>query len=978
MKSSLLPAILMATVTSINAQQFIADGRFPLAVLPVRTKDVAAAVKSLNGTWKINTSDDGDIWQNDFAEWKNVTVPGEPAMQGFSIKSDKEFYYKKDISIPADAKNKTILIRFNGVYSYARVFVNGHFVREHFGGFTAWDADITSRVEPGKNVTVYVGVTDRMDDISYASGYAKHCIGGILRDVQLIILPQKYINRLYVQTELKNDFKQANLLFTISANKVLTSGKISLQIVNPYGKKILKQPRIVALNNDSDTKFSITINDPVLWNDEQPFLYMIQGELLNDGMPEEVIHQNIGIREVKIVGNRVEVNGQSVKLRGVCRHDMKPLSGRSSSRYYDSLDVTLAKEANMNFIRTSHYPPSQDFLEFADKLGLYVEEETAICFVNDWRTGGYKILGETSDDSAFTSRYLGQLSEMVDRDRNHPAVIIWSIGNESNYGSNFQKEYDFIKSVDLTRPVSWTWPSTAIKENKRCFDIAVSHYPNYNGSESENFGLPYKNMEHEKYPLLSDEWAHVPCYCTTLLKEDPGIGDFWGRSLDSMWTKRFDVQGNLGGAIWGMIDETFFLPDSVVGYGPWGIVDVWRRKKAEFWNTKKAYSPIKILQTNFQDRKEKNYIVIPVKNRFDHISLNQIRMKIIQEGNTVYQPLPALKPHEEGEIKILLKEHNKPVFLQFFDSKNNLIDEELISTGRGEVDITVKNNLVWEISQNDSIISLKQNKLNIQLKKLTGQLLGLIENGQMILAGNPKLLVHIPDTEENPFNAKSESTSEDMVIYDSRININDPKNVVVESSGFVNSFPFSMKINYNANGTVHVDYLIDSIKKKTLQIGVSFLLDEAIDEIKWKRNGYWTTYPDGHLSGNEGSAMKRNNVQEPYRLKPTVEIAKSMNDYYLNQTTIQENAKFFATESYRATKENIISLKLFANGKEEIDLFSNGTKATKMNLDKHGQQELQVLGKWDYWSLAWGNYEGSENANSTFKGDAEIRITTTK
>ena len=162
--------------------------------LPVCMKGVRQPVLLLNGTWdfKYSTED----------SWTTIQVPGEVAMQGFAIEHDKPFFYRKDFTIPSDYAGKRIILRFDGVYSHAKLSVNGKFIREHHGGFTRWETDITSFVSIGKKNKIELEVTDRLDEISYASGYAHHPIGGILRDVTLFALPESYIYNVKVETPL--------------------------------------------------------------------------------------------------------------------------------------------------------------------------------------------------------------------------------------------------------------------------------------------------------------------------------------------------------------------------------------------------------------------------------------------------------------------------------------------------------------------------------------------------------------------------------------------------------------------------------------------------------------------------------------------------------------------------------------------------------------------------------------------------------
>ncbi len=959
-----------------KAQQFIAADRSPLAVIPAYTAGIEQAVKSLNGTWEINMNPGKEVWNSGTGIWKKVQVPGEPAMQGYQVSNDKEFFYRTTLSIPESARGKTLLIRFNGVYSYARVFVNGHLVREHFGGFTAWDADITPYAEPGKQTTVYIGVTDRADDISYASGYAHHPIGGILREVQLLIVPKDYINRFYVRTDLSGDFKQAILVFNVAKKQLTAGDKIRFQLFDAEEKPVFSQNQSFDLKDNGSGSYSVKIENPVLWNQEQPYLYTLKAELMSQGTAEETIEQKIGFRKVEVDGKRLLVNGQPVKLRGACRHDLHPILGRSTSRYYDSLDVALAREANVNFIRTSHYPPSQDFLEFADKMGLYVQEETAICFVNDWREGVYKKFGESYNDTAFTSRYLGQLSEMIDRDRNHPSVIMWSIGNESTYGTNFQKEYDFVKSVDLSRPVSWSWPATAIKENKRCFDIAVAHYPSYDGKDIENFGLVYKNMEHADFPLLSDEWAHVPCYNLTLLRDDPNVKDFWGRSLDSMWSLRFDVPGNLGGAIWGMTDEIFHLPDTVTGYGPWGFIDVWRRKKVEFWNTKKAYSPVKVTEIKWKMSNTDLIAQIRIKNRFNHLSLNSITLKVTKGKESSFVTLPDIMPHQETVIPVTIGEkESAQLLLQFYDADNNLIDEELTMPLMASfmMDVPVEQN--WIVLKNGGQTELRYEDLFISLNETTGQITKVTMKGETILNGSPAVIINKPKSPD-AFKETEGICSGAYRVTGATIDTSDKGCITVRSTGYVSNYPVKMTSSFYPSGTISISYEADSLPSYTWQVGLAFPVTASIDEISWNRKGYWSTYPNHHLSANEGKALRITPVTEDYRVQPKYDIPQGMHDYYLTGTITPENAYMQGSEAYRATKENITAYELLSAGKTKLSVTSDGHQAAKMKLLPTGAQELLVLDKWDYWSIAWGNYGGSRNAVARVEGKVVVRLVT--
>lgn len=951
-------AFLLLLSNAVQAQDYMAGGRQSLPPLPAATKGVSNAVTSLSGNWQIN----------DGLHETTIAVPGEPAMQGIRIEHNKPFTCRRNITIPKEAANKAVFLRFNGVFSYARVWVDGHFLREHYGGFTAWECDITPYATAGKTVQLTVEVTDRTDDISFASGYAHHPIGGILRDVQLLIRPALHISKMYARTKLSPDLRSAGLSVETALNKPAGNATISWTLTAPDGTNIQGQ-KIIFKPGEKNRTATIKLPRVKTWTAEAPHLYKLTLTLYENGVPVETITEKTGFREISIRNkNELLVNGMPVKLRGACHHDMHPLLGRSTNRAQDSLDVLLAKEANLNFIRTSHYPPSQDFLEFCDRYGIYVQEETAVCFVGQDRGGDYNKFSSSQNDTAYTSRYLGQLSEMIDRDRNHAAVIMWSIGNESSYGSNFQQEYDFVKRIDPSRPVSWSWPAIALKEGKRCFDIAVGHYPVYNGKGGDMGGID-QHMLHPDYPLLSDEWAHVACYNTGLLKYDPNTKDFWGRSMDTTWMNRFDVPGNAGGAIWGMIDETFHLPDTVTGYGPWGIVDVWRRKKAEFWNTKKAYSPIRITTWAFPSAGTGDVLQIPVKNRFDHTNLSEIVCQVSSAGKKFRVRLPGIAPHDTGTISLDTKNLSVPsALLQFYSAGGQLIDEEMIAWGPHPAVTLPSASGTWTATPTpggDKLFS--SGHLSFKERKKEGTPDSIFNGNSAVTTGMPDIAINIPqhwdafkNTEGNFSGPTTVTQCTVRVTGNSR---------TYHLTGINGKYPVTLEMTMHPSGLIEVAYEADSIPLHTWETGIKIPLPAAMDQITWTREGYWSTYPEGHLSAIRGTAKKNTGAVYHYQQKPLSAPAEDMTDYYLAGTTNEAKAAMGASESYRAKKENI--REYIVTGKNQpgsIKVISDGKQAAKMQVEEDGKQWLIISDKWDYWSLSWGNYQGAANTSHKIKG----------
>ena len=949
----------------------------------------------LSGTWQFRYSPD--------SKWDKIQVPGEPAMQGYAIEHDKPFTYRKSFTVPADYAGKHTILRFDGVYSHARLFVNGTFVREHHGGFTRWETDVTPFVRPGKKNEIRLEVTDRLDDISYASGYAHHPIGGILRDVTLFALPETCLYDFYAETHLDAAYEDAVLKIGYSS-PVAGGAEVAYTLTEPSGRHYLLAQSRFPLEEGGNMN-ELPVKNPLKWDAEHPNLYTLTVTLSKDGKEIGRFDRRIGFRDVKIEKDRMLVNGMPVKLRGACRHDIHPTLGRTTTAELDSLDVILFKRSNMNFVRTSHYPPTERFLEYCDRYGIYVESETAVCFVDTYRQKNYAP-GKTQDSAEFTPRYLSQCREMVKSFRSHPSILFWSIGNESVYGTNFQQCWDWVKATDKTRPVIFSYPGS-VGEKKPVYDILSMHYQDVNGNLNQ-WNRSTRGFQGEGIPALFDEWAHPACYTYATLQEDPNIREFWGHSIERMWSGLFDAPGGLGGAIWGYVDETFMLPEpkvgtafwkefartakpedyqgKCVGYGEWGIVDVWRREKPEFWATKKAYSPVRLMTTEVASFLSGQRLLLPLYNRFDHTDLDEIKIRYTYKGVEKELPAPSIAPHQKGLLVIPAEawEEGELLSICFYTATGELLDAEQVSLG-SDYHVRLADseaspvNGVLLVEETAGMMTIKGDGFEIPFSKETGLICNATSKGQVIIEKGPFLhldinLNHLTGAEVRK-SARKFLTSDSDWKKQSLTYTRKEGAVEVALSGFYQDVQTDILIRISPAGEMNVSYVVAGQPNGYLrETGLSFYLPERLDYLQWERKGMWSCYPEGAFAGNTGETSLYNPKQVRYGENPAQPWSADTHNYYY-WADAGTNCDRPLTQMAKGMKENIYRYTLSATGvKAGLTVCSpDASLACRTSKRGDGQLMLYINNRWDYPEIAWGNYCKTLEAVPCY-GEMKIRF----
>jgi hypothetical protein len=976
-----------AQAPGANEQASPAWPRPVIVPIPSEVAGVPQPVIDLGGKWKFSLRPPAEFWANrvDPAQWINVMVPGELTAQGVPIVRDSEYAYKLALSIPPSAKDKKVFLRFDGVYSYARVWVNGKYVREHHGGFTSWDCDITELVTPGQMAWLTVGVTDRADEISYASNYAKHYIGGILRGVRLLILPADCTTRFHTETKFDSSYKNAQLFVTAAMSfQGGGSAQVNLRLLDPEGNEVPLAPQSMGLTSENpETVVEIPISAPAKWDAEHPRLYTLEATVVVDGHERQKLSKRVGFRQVERRKNKLYVNGDEVKLRGVCRHDTHPLRGRCVTPEIDWQDAQLLRDANVNFVRTSHYPPTESFLEACDHLGIYVEEETAICFVNQT----WSIAAPTESNPDFTSRFVNQFAEMIERDRSHPSVIIWSLGNESHWGTNFGKEREYLKAADPSRPGIFSYPET-VTAGADGYDIYSKHYPRFDG-----------DLTSKDFPKLNDECIHLACYDIDTLKRDPGVRDYWGHFLKRFWENCYTSEGCLGGAIWAGFDEVFLLPDSPVGYGAWGIVDEWRRPKPEYWHTKKAYSPIRIDVSEVPNPGAGQPLEIPIKNWFNHTNLSEVRVTALTATRKITPRFTDTFPGAAGKLVIPGEnwKDGDTLELEFFLPGKMLteqsptttgkhlviplggkgaeyhaagplrVDHYLLTIGKRLADFPPAKGPAPRVMEDNQTLTVQGHDFHIIFSKATGLISEGVFRGKKILEGGPFL--NLAGARLSPWwliNLQHSTTPDEVVI-----------NLIgahVARRGSGPGMSTLLEIRIDGQGLITTEYTLRNAVKDIDEVGIAYVLSSAINRLSWARKALWSAYPNDHIGRPRGTALRNSNdAHRAYRQEPAGPWANDEKDFFLYGP---DDPARRGTNDFRSFKEKIWWAACTLEGTPlAVRAESDGTASVRAEVLPDGKVQININNLWAYTDLNYGVSMPRIALDPGYKNTVRIRLT---
>lgn len=547
----------------------------------------------LNGVWKFNFVPESsqrpqNFMQADFntSNWDEIDVPSCWEMKGYGTpiytnitypftfnppyidRDNPVGSYIKTFELPAGWNNKRIILHFGGVSSAMYVWVNGKQVGYSQDSRLPAEFDITPYVQNGTN-TVAVQVF-RWSDGSYLEDQDHWRMSGIHREVYIKAVPSVSISNCFIRTQLNRQYTGATIMLrpqiTNASNTDMSQWNLKAQLYKPDGLAVWPDDIAIAATNITNEHYpqrdnvpfallQANVENPQLWSAENPYCYTLVTWLENEnGQVIEAIPYKIGIREVSIENGVFKINGQHVKLKGVNRHDHSQTGGKTVSRDEMLSDVLLLKQLNFNAVRTSHYPNDPYFYDLCDQYGLYVIDEANL---ETHQTGG-KLTNSPSWAAAFIERAI----RMAERDKNHPSIVSWSLGNEAGQGPNHAAMAAWLQEFDNTRPVHY---EGAIG------DIDHPKYAPYNSPQAWQHGVwanprdpHWVDMVSRMYPDINglkalgespfDERPVVMCeYVHSMGNSTGNYKEYW----DLIYSNNI----YMGGFIWDWVDQGILAHD---------------------------------------------------------------------------------------------------------------------------------------------------------------------------------------------------------------------------------------------------------------------------------------------------------------------------------------------------------------------------------------------------------------------------------
>lgn len=724
------------------------------------------AFKNLNGVWKFMFLDAPEyspegFFNSDFDVTKmdDITVPGNWQLQGYGKMHYSDLWYnfpinppyvptenptgiyKRTFFVEESYRDKKIIIRFCGVDSAYHLWINGKEVGYSKVARNESEFDITDLIRVGEENDVTVRVY-QWSDGTYLEDQDMWWESGIFRDVELIGVPKDGINDYKVIADLDDEYK--NGIFKVEAFLRTTKEvNVTFELVDA-GENTVFTKTVVA--KEGKACIDEVIADVNHWTAETPYLYKLFMTVEDDGQIVEVIPQNVGFRNIRLNGETFLVNGVAIKFKGVNRHDYSPQNGRVVSREEIEKDIILMKQFNINAIRTSHYPNSYYLYDLCDEYGMYLIAETDLECHGFELTGDYKWI---TDDPSWELAYVSRMTRMIERDKNHPAIIFWSLGNESAFGCNFRKMTDVAHEMDPTRLVHYEGD----------FDV----------ESADVYSTMYTWIENPKKPYLmkdiieKSKKPHIHCeYCHAMGNGPGNLKDY-----QDLVYAHDKLQG---GFVWEWFDhgiesftesgEKYYRYGGDFGDDPSnkdfcidGLIMPDRTPSPGLYEYKKVIEPITTTAVDIQKG------IINLLSRYDFANLDRFNLvyKVMEDDvilQTGFMAVPSIEarankditlPYDLSAIKVKPGAHYYVnISYQLREDTRYASSGHELATAQFELPlykegIVIRPEGILNVEKEHTTLHVKGANFSLDFNLVNGNLMNIVRDGMQVLSKGPRL-----------------------------------------------------------------------------------------------------------------------------------------------------------------------------------------------------------------------------------------------
>lgn len=724
------------------------------------------AFKNLNGVWKFMFLDAPEyspegFFNSDFDVTKmdDITVPGNWQLQGYGKMHYSDLWYnfpinppyvptenptgiyKRTFFVEESYRDKKIIIRFCGVDSAYHLWINGKEVGYSKVARNESEFDITDLIRVGEENDVTVRVY-QWSDGTYLEDQDMWWESGIFRDVEIIGVPKDGINDYKVIADLDDEYK--NGIFKVEAFLRTTKEvNVTFELVDA-GENTVFTKTVVA--KEGKACIDEVIADVNHWTAETPYLYKLFMTVEDNGQIVEVIPQNVGFRNIRLNGETFLVNGVAIKFKGVNRHDYSPQNGRVVSREEIEKDIILMKQFNINAIRTSHYPNSYYLYDLCDEYGMYLIAETDLECHGFELTGDYKWI---TDDPSWELAYVSRMTRMIERDKNHPAIIFWSLGNESAFGCNFRKMTDVAHEMDPTRLVHYEGD----------FDV----------ESADVYSTMYTWIENPKKPYLmkdiieKSKKPHIHCeYCHAMGNGPGNLKDY-----QDLVYAHDKLQG---GFVWEWFDhgiesftesgEKYYRYGGDFGDDPSnkdfcidGLIMPDRTPSPGLYEYKKVIEPITTTAVDIQKG------IINLLSRYDFANLDRFNLvyKVMEDDvilQTGFMAVPSIEarankditlPYNLSAIKVKPGAHYYVnISYQLREDTRYASSGHELATAQFELPlykegIVVRPEGILNVEKEHTTLHVKGANFSLDFNLVNGNLMNIVRDGMQVLSKGPRL-----------------------------------------------------------------------------------------------------------------------------------------------------------------------------------------------------------------------------------------------